>query len=354
MFNLPFLLGKRRKATFGLDIGSSSIKVAQIGQSGNTFRLTALAIAPLAPDAIADGGIKEPAAVTEAIQEAVSKAGVGGRDAAIALSGRELIVKKLQFPDVPVHELGDAVQLEAEHHIPFALDEVFLDYHVTAKHDGLMDLILVAVKKSKVTEYLSVVEAAGLNPVIVDVDGFALSNQFEVNHPDERGEVVALVDIGASTMKTNVVSSGTSIFARDIPFGGKNYTQAIAQHLRIPFDQAEAAKLGKDVGIPWDSLVPALEAVSREFSLEIQRTLDYFASTAESERIGKIVLAGGCATLPGLPDYLSSVWGIPVELARPFERIEVGSAHADTVAAVGPHLAVAVGLGLRQAGDKNS
>lgn len=345
---------RKRKATFGLDVGSSAIKVAQLSQNGNGFRLAALAAVPVGPDAIVEGGIKDPGAVTDAIQEAVSASGVDTKDTAIALSGRELIVKKLQFPDVPANELGGAVQLEAEHHIPFALDEVFLDYHITGKRDGQMDLILVAVKKTKVTEYLSVVEAAGLNPVVVDLDGFALGNQFELNHPEERSEVVALVDIGASTMKTNVVSGGASIFARDIPFGGKNYTQAIAQHLRIPFDQAEAAKLGKDVGIPWDSLVPALEAISREFSLEIQRTLDYFASTAESERIGKIVLAGGCATLPGLADYLSSVWGIPVELANPFARVEVSNAHVDTVATLGPHLAVAVGLGLRHAGDKNS
>jgi type IV pilus assembly protein PilM len=352
MLKLPSF--RKRKATFGLDVGSSAVKVAQLSQNGNGFRLAALAAVPVPPEAIVDGGIKDPGAVTDAIQEAVSTAGVDTKDTAIALSGRELIVKKLQFPDVPANELGGAVQLEAEHHIPFALDEVYLDYHITGKRDGQMDLILVAVKKTKVTEYMSVVEAAGLNPVVVDLDGFALGNQFELNHPEERGEVVALVDIGASTMKTNVVSGGASIFARDIPFGGKNYTQAIAQHLRIPFDQAEAAKLGKDVGIPWDSLVPALEAISREFSLEIQRTLDYFASTAESERIGKIVLAGGCATLPGLADYLSSVWGIPVELANPFARVEVSNAHADSVATLGPHLAVAVGLGLRHAGDKNS
>jgi type IV pilus assembly protein PilM len=352
MLNMPFL--RKRRDTFGLDVGSSAVKALQLSQNGGGLKVAALGIAPLPPDVIVEGTIREPAMVTEAIQEAVGRAGVSTKDAAIALSGRELIIKKIQIPTVPAKELHDAMQLEAEHHIPFAIDEVYLDYHVVGKPEETMDLILVAVKKSKVTEYVSVVEAAGLNPVVVDVDGFALGNQFELNQPEERSETVALVDIGASAMKTNVVRDGASIFARDIPFGGKNYTQAIAQQLRISLDQAEAAKLGKDVGIPWDSLVPALEAISREFSLEIQRTLDYFASTAESERIGKIVLAGGCATLPGLADYLSSVWGIPVELANPFARIEVSNAHADTVATIGPHLAVAVGLGLRHAGDKNS
>ncbi len=352
MFNIPFF--RRTPETFGLDIGSSAIKVVQLRPTAGGHAVTALGVTSLPLDVIADGTIKDPPTVAEAIKEAVGRAGVRSKEAAIGVSGRELIIKKVLIPEVPAKELRDAVQLEAEHHIPFAIDEVFLDYHVMSRRQGQMDLILVAVKKSKVVEYVGVVEEAGLNPVVVDVDGFALGNQYELNRPEDPGEAVALIDIGASVMKTNVVRAGASIFARDIPFGGNNYSQAIAQQLKIPFEQAEAAKLGHDVGVSWESLVPALEAVSRELSLEVQRTFDYFASTADSERIGKIVLAGGCALLPGLTDYLSSTWGIPVELARPFERIEVPPPYADEVAAAGPTLAVAVGLALRRPGDKRA
>jgi type IV pilus assembly protein PilM len=343
-----------RKASeiFGLDIGSSAVKALKLKETGGTYRIDALGIAPLPPDAIADGSIKDARTVVDAIRSAVAKAGVSGKETAIAICGRELIIKKIQIPEVPPREVHDVVQLEAEHHIPFAIDEVFLDYHGVAQHNSLLDLILVAVKKSKVLEYAAVVEQAGLRPSIVDVDSFALGNQFELNYPDDRHEAVALIDIGASFMKTNVVRGGSTIFARDIPFGGNNYTQAIAQQLKIPFEQAEAAKLGRDVGVRWETVVPALEAVSRELSLEVQRTFDYFASTAESERIGKIVLAGGCSLLPGLNDYLSSNWGIPVELARPFERIEVDAQYTEGVNAAGPALAVAVGLALRRPGDK--
>jgi type IV pilus assembly protein PilM len=351
VIDLPFF--RRTPETFGLDIGSSAVKVVQL-RPGDGHALAALAIVSLPVDVIADGVIKDPPTVAEAIKEAVGKAGVRSREAAIGVSGRELIIKKVQIPEVPAKEIRDAVQLEAEHHIPFAIDEVFLDYHLVARHDTQMDLILVAVKKSKVNEYVAVVEEAGLEPVVVDVDGFALGNQHEVSHAADSADAVALIDIGASVMKTNVVRNGTSIFARDIPFGGNNYSHAIAQHLKIPFEQAEAAKLGHDVGVSWESLVPALETVSRELSMEVQRTFDYFASTADSERIGKIVLAGGCAQLPGLTDYLSSTWAIPVELARPFDHIEVGPAHAEEVAAAGPALAVAVGLALRHPGDKSA
>ena len=345
-------LFRKTSDIFGLDIGSSSVKALQLRDAGGTPRLTALGMASLPPDAITDGSIKDAPTVIEAIRSAVSKSGIKARETAIAISGRELIIKKVQIPEVPAREVHDVVQLEAEHHIPFAIDEVFLDYHTVGQHGGVMDLILVAVKKSKVLEYASVVSEAGFEPSIVDVDGFALGNQFELNFPDERTEAVALIDIGASTMKTNVVRGGATIFARDIPFGGNNYTQAIAQQLKIPFEQAEAAKLGRDVGVRWEAVVPALEAVSRELSLEVQRTFDYFASTAESERIGRIVLAGGCSLLPGLNDYLASNWGIPVELSRPFARIGVDPAYGEEVNAAGPALAVAVGLGLRRPGDK--
>ncbi len=342
---------RKRPEMFGLDVGSSAVKVVQIADAGDGYRLTAIGTADLPAGAIVDGAIRDAPAVVDAIREAVRKAGVKTTEVAVSVAGRELIIKKVQIPEVPLKEVADVVLLEAEHHVPFAIEEVLLDHHVVAQHDGVMDLILVAVKKSKVMEYIAVVEEAGLSPVIVDVDGFALGNQFEFNYPQHKSEAVALIDIGASILKTNVVRGGTTIFARDIPFGGNNYTQAIAERLQIPAEKAEAAKLGKDVGVAWESLVPALESVSRELSLEVQRSFDHFASTAESERLGKIVLSGGCARLPGLREYLSSNWGIPVEMASPFERIEFDRVHADEVAAAGPALAVAVGLGLRRTGD---
>src|SRR5207247_7648944 len=166
-------------------------------------------------------------------------------------------------------------------------------------------------------------------------------------------EAGARIGIGAAVWNTTVVHGGASLFARDVPFGGNNYTDAIAARLGAPFEKAEAAKQGQEVGVGWDDLVPALEAVSRDLSLEVQRTFDYFASTAESERIGRIVLSGGCARLAGIDEFLSSSWGVPVEIARPLERVgqEAGQFSAEELEQAGPLLAVGVGLGLRRAGD---
>ena len=110
-------------------------------------------------------------------------------------------------------ELGDAIQLEAEHHIPFAIDDVFLDYQVVSQSANAMSVVLVATKKVKVLEYVAAVEAAGLDAVIVDLDAFAMQNQFELGTPEEGADAVALIDIGASVMKTNVIHGGACIFA---------------------------------------------------------------------------------------------------------------------------------------------
>jgi type IV pilus assembly protein PilM len=350
-----FGLGKK-VATFGLDIGSSSIKVVELVSHRGAYALRAYGMVPLARDVISEGTIRKPAAVTDAVRECVRKAGITSTAAVLSVSGRDSIVKRVPLPKVTPKELAEAILLEAEHHIPFAIDDVFLDYQVVGETENSMSVVLVATKKLKVLEYVAAVEDAGLDAAVVDLDAFAMQNQFELGHPGDGNEAVALIDIGASVMKTNVVHGGASIFARDVPFGGNNYTDAIANRLNIGVDKAEAAKQGREVGVNWDDVVPALETVSRELSLEVQRTFDYFASTAESERIGKIVLSGGCAQLAGIEDFLASSWGVPVELAHPFLAIECDPAQFPDaeLREIGPLFAVAVGLGLRSPGDKSA
>jgi type IV pilus assembly protein PilM len=324
-------LFSRKKTGFGLDVGSSAVKLVQLQEGSKGFALEAFAMVELPPDVIGEGMIKDPPVVVDAIKEVAARAKVKTKDAVLSVSGRELIMKKIQLPKVTAKELGDAIMLEAEHHINLPIDEVYLDHQVvgqSAGQGGTMDVMLVAVKKSKINEYVAVVEEAGLTPVMVDVDAFALQNQYEMNSPETTAEAVALIDI---------------------------YTRAIAQRLNIPFERAEAAKKGEEVsGVRWDDLVPSLEAVSRELSLEIQRTFDYFASTAESERISRIVLSGGCAKLSGIDEFLSSSWGIPVEVVKPFQNVQFDPNRfpADDLYAAGPLLAVAVGLGMRNEGDK--
>ena len=343
-------LRRKEPDVIGLDVGSTSVKLVQLGQTESGYALRALATAALPPGVISEGVINDASAVVEAIKTAVVAAGVTTTETAIGICGRELIIKKLQIPEVPPKELPAAVQLEAEHQIPFAIDDVFLDYHVTGRQNKLVDLALVAAKKSKVFEYVTVAVEAGLDPVVVDVDGFALSNQFELNAPEDT-ELVAIVDIGATLMKVSIVRGGQTLFVRDVAFGGNRYTDAISARLQIPALAAEAVKLGREPAADPDSVDRVRETVSRDLALELQRTFDYFASTAVADRISKMVLAGGSASLAGLADYLSANFGVPVDLAAPFAGIEVRPEFASRVAAAGASLAVAVGLSLRRPGD---
>jgi type IV pilus assembly protein PilM len=350
------LFGLGRKApTFGLDIGTSSVKVVELAAGKDGYALRSYAMVTLPRETISEGSFRQPAVVTDAIRECVAKAGITSTTAVISVSGRDSIVKRVSLPKATRKEIEDAILLEAEHHIPFAIDEVFLDYQVVGETANVMSVVLVATKKLKVLEYVAAVEDAGLDAVVVDLDAFAMQNQYELGHRGDGDEATALIDIGAAVMKTNVIHGDGSIFARDVPFGGNNYTAAIAQSLAIPFEKAEAAKVGHEAGVEWDDLVPAIESVSRELSLEIQRTFDYFASTPESERIAKIVLSGGSAKLAGLDEFLASSWGVPVELARPFTAIDCGPAGISEteLEEIGPFFAVAVGLGLRAPGDKS-
>jgi type IV pilus assembly protein PilM len=350
-----FGLGKK-PATFGLDIGSSSVKAVQLDRRNGDYVLRACATVSLPPDTISEGAIRNLGTVADAIKECVGKAGITGRSAVISVSGRDSIVKRVPLPKVTPKELADAILLEAEHHIPFAIDDVFLDYQVVGETANSLSVVLVATKRMKVLEYVAAVEEAGLEAAVVDLDAFAIQNQFELASAADGTEALAFIDIGASVMKTNVVRAGATVFARDVPFGGNNYTAAIAQRLNVAADKAEAAKLGHEVGVNWDDLVPALESVSRDLALEVQRTFDYFASTAESERIGKIVLSGGCAKLVGIEEFLASSWGVPVELADPFSGIQYDPTQFPEAELheVAPLYAVAVGLGLRTPGDKSS
>ena len=348
---------RRKVSAFGLDIGASAVKAVELGPArGGGLALKAYAAVPLPRHALVEGIIKDVGVVADAIRQCVQDAGIGTRAAVISISGREAITKRVLLPKVSTRERADAIMLEAEHHIPYALDEVFVDYQVVRESVNTMDVLLVAVKRLRVREYVATVEAAGLEAAIVDLDAFAMQNQFELGATAAGDDAVALLDIGASVMKTNVVRSGVPIFVRDVSVGGHHCTAAIAQRLHLPFEQAEAAKRGADVGVRREDLAPALESVSRELSFEIQRTFDYFASTADSEPIGRIVLSGGCARLAGLRELLSASWGIPVEQARPFQAIQVEAAGqlGEGVEPLGPILAVAVGLALRAPGGRTA
>jgi type IV pilus assembly protein PilM len=342
---------RRAPRAFGLDIGSTAVKVVELRDLDSSPTVARCASTAIAAGIVAEGAIRDAEAVAAAIRTAVATAGITSTDAAVGICGRELIIKKLQIPEIPARELRGAVRIEAEHEIPFAIDEVFLDYQITAEQNRLIDLTLVAAKKSKVLEFHAVVAAAGFTPVVVDVDGFALGNGHALT-AGATAERVALVDVGASMTKVAVVGGAVTHLVRDVPFGGNRYTQAIAARLGVSVDSAEAIKTGAARNPDPLTVAQVCAGVSRDLGREIQRALDYHAeSDVTAPQVMRVSLVGGGAALKGLDESLASIFGLPVALAEPFAGLIVDPACADAVASAGPSLALALGLSLRRRGD---
>jgi type IV pilus assembly protein PilM len=220
---------------------------------------------------------------------------------------------------------------------------------------GNMDVLLVAVKKDKISEYTSALTQAGRTPAVVDVDVFALQNCYEMNYGIDPGRVVALLNIGASIMNVNVVKGGVSVFNRDIAAGGNQYTDAIQKDLNLSFDQAEALKKGEHVeGASPESLHPILQAVSENVAMEIQKTFDFFRATSQEDRIDQIFLSGGTAKIHGLRDLLADRFSTSVELLNPFLNVRYSEKdfNPDYLEDIGPSAVIAVGLAARRVGDR--
>jgi type IV pilus assembly protein PilM len=353
------LFGKK-KGIVGVDIGSSAVKAVEIkvsGKGGDEYQLVNIGMESLPSEAIVDGAIMDAGAVIDSIQRLFQDNKIKTADCATGVSGNAVIVKKISLPQMSAEELSESIHWEAEQYIPFDIQDVSLDYEVIegGGSGGNMDVLLVAVKKDKISEYTSALTQAGRNPTIMDVDVFALQNCFEMNYGIDPGRVVALLNIGASIMNVNVVKGGTSVFQRDIAAGGNQYTDAIQKDLNLSFEQAEALKKGEEVdGASPESLHPILQAVSENLAMEIQKTFDFFRATSQEDRIDQIFLSGGTAKIHGLRDLLGDRFSTSVELLNPFLNVRYSEKdfNPDYLEDIGPSAAIAVGLSVRRVNDR--
>ena len=344
---------KKRPEVVGLDIGTSAVKVVELRPKGSAYELGGFGIAQVPAGAIQGGEVKQPDAVQQAIRQALVQGGVQATEAVIGVSGGSVIAKRVNLPKMSESELGESIRWEAEQHIPFDIDDVNIDFQILRQDGPQLEVMLVAVKKGKVQSYADVVEACGLNVVVVDVDVFALETQYQHNEPGQGNEVVALVNIGHETTNTNILQGGMNVYARDIFVGGRQYASTIAQRFDLAPAEAEAIVRGEQGSVSWVEVEPVLDLVSQEIGQEIQRTLDYFGTTAEHERIQRIHLSGGCALIPGLQEFLAGQWGIEVIRANPFKRVDVGTGtDASMVEKLAPLASVATGLAMRYPDDR--
>jgi type IV pilus assembly protein PilM len=352
------MLFSRPKGVVGLDIGSSAVKLVELRErKGGEYHLQRVGVEPLSSEAIVDGSIMDSSLVVEAIQRLVEESGAKGPNFATSVSGHSVIIKKIQVPAMPPDELAESIQWEAEQYIPFDINDVRLDYLVLSdagQGRDSMEVLLVAVKRDKVNDYVSVISQAGKTPAIVDLDAFAVQNAFEINYDLDPARVTALVNMGAGVTTINILSGGTTVFWRDISFGGNQFSEALQREFNLSFDQAEQVKRGQRLEqcSPAEAQ-PVLDAVSSEMAAEIQKTFDFFAATAEHDRVDEMVLSGGCALTPNLQLVLQDRLGISTALMDPLERIQFKESDFDGewLRSVAPMLAVAVGLAARKVGD---
>jgi type IV pilus assembly protein PilM len=358
-FDIPLdFFSTATPAMFGVDISTSAIKMVELTQIAkrNEFQIERYVIEPLPQDAVVDGNINNLDAVSDALQRACERFGSRLKTVSLALPAATVITKRIMLPSGLLEdELEYQVESEASQYIPFALDEVNLDFHVIGPSlsvSGEIEVLLAASRKANVEDRVAAAQFAGLKAVVVDVEPYAEEAAFDLIRgqlPElTADQCVALIDIGANVMNLNILRDGQSVYTRDQPIGGAVLTQQIQHFYGLTWAEAEAAKLngGLPEGYQREVLQPFLENVAGEVTRALQF---FFSSTQQFTEVSYVVLAGGCAVLAGLDEAVAERTQVNTLVANPFaqmklaSRVKLGQLQLDA-----PALMIACGLALRR------
>jgi type IV pilus assembly protein PilM len=350
------IFGKKNQLV-GLDIGSSSVKVADIVEAKKGWILKKFGAIELSPGVIEDGAIKDPQVLSETIQELFRLYNIRQSNVAISIGGYSVIVKNITVQSMPEDQLYESLNFEAEQYIPFDINDVNLDFHVLGESEhnaNQMNVMLVAAKKEMIEDYLSLMDMAGLNLCVIDLDAFALQNIYSLNYPQST-ENIALIDIGASKTSLNILREGTSQFLRDVSLGCNQINQKIASLAGCSLAEAEALKFSANPEkISTDDIREIVSSVVADWCNEIRRALDFFYSTNPEDQIKKIMLSGGGANIKEFRDLLAAQASAEVELINPFECFDIRGDQLDPgyLQQIAPQAAICMGLAIRKVDDK--
>jgi len=347
----------KKDTLVGLDIGSRSLKAAEISESKRGRELKRFGITEIPHGAIEDGTINDPEVVAESIRQLFKAYNIKERNVAISIGGYSVIVKKIAVQTMDEEQLQETIHFEAEQYIPFDISDVNLDFQILGQNEtnpNQMDVFLVAAKKEMVNDYVNLVNLAGLNPCIVDVEAFALQNTFEANY-DNAGDNVALIDIGASKTSLNILKGNNSVFMRDVSLGCMQINQKIISLIDCSYDEAEQLKYSEGTDrLSADDLKGIISSVVSDWCTEIRRALDFFYSTYPDDQIRRIILSGGGANIAEFRQLLSVEASAQVETINPFRNIFVDNDRFDPdfIKQIGPQAAITAGLAIRKVNDK--
>ncbi len=353
---VDLLLGRKHPPMFGLDISSSSAKLVELGQlpSGD-YVLERLGSEPFEKGWIVDGQIEKFDEVAEAVRKLVQKSGTKTRQVVMAMPQSAVITKRIMLPSgLREEELELQVESEANQYIPFSLDEVSLDFCVIGPSQtsaGDVEVLIAASRKDRVQDRQGLAEAAGLKPMVLDIESHAsrlAMGRIIATLPNAgKDALVALFEIGADTTSLKVLKGEEMLYDRDQAFGGSQLTQLISRQYGFSFEEAEQKKLAGDLPDDYESqiLTPFVDSLSQE----IGRALQYFFTSTPHHRVHYVMLAGGTATLPGLRDRLTELTGFPSMVVNPFDSMKFGPAVKEArVRKEAPAYLTACGLAMRR------
>ena len=349
------LFKAKAPSLIGIDISSTSIKLVELAEAGKgAYRLERYAIEPLPKDCVTDGNIANLDQVSDALKRGWKRLGSRNRNVALALPSAMVITKKIIVPSgQKEEELELTVEAEANQYIPFALDEVNLDFQIIGpapNNPDEVEVLIAASRKEKVEDRVAIAEAAGLKPRVMDVESYATQEAFGLISPalpaNGRDQNIAFVDVGAHVTHFYVLRNNQFLFSRDQAFGGNQLTLDIQRAFNLSPEEAESAK--RNQGLPENYDADVLQPFMETLALEITRALQFFFTSTSYNQVDQIVLAGGCALLPGLDELVAKRAGVATIVANPF----AGMAMSDRVrprqlAQDAPQLLIATGLAMR-------
>jgi type IV pilus assembly protein PilM len=341
----------------GLDIGSGSIKAAEIVETKHGVTLKNFGIIDIAHGAIEEGTINNPETVAESLQQLFKSSGFNENNVAVSIGGYSVIVKKIVVQTMAEEKLQETIHFEAEQYIPFDISDVNLDFQILGESESnpnQMNVFLVAAKKEMLDDYINLMNLAGLNPCIIDVESFALQNSFEASY-DAQNQDVALIDIGASKTSLNILKNAASVFMRDVSLGCGQINQKIMSLIECSFEEAEQLKYGNTPDkLSPDDLKGIVSSVVADWCTEIRRALDFFYSTYPDDQIKRIILSGGGANIAEFRKLLATEASTEVEIINPFQNFHIENKKLDDafIKQVAPQAAICMGLAMRKVGDK--
>ena len=353
---LDLLLGRKHPPMIGLDISSSSAKLVELGQAANgEFVLERLASEPFEKGWITDGQIEKFDEVAAAVRKLLTKSETKTRQVAMAMPQSAVITKRIMLPaGLSEDELEIQVESEANQYIPFSLDEVSLDFCVigpSPASSGDVEVLIAASRKERVQDRQGLAEAAGLKPMVLDIEShaslLAMGRLVDSLPQQGRDALVALFEIGADTTSLKVLREGEMLYDRDQAFGGSQLTTLISRQYGFSFEEAEQKKLAGDLPEDYEAsiLVPFVDSLSQE----IGRALQYFFTSTPHHKVHYVMLAGGTAGLPGLKDRVTELTGFASMVVNPFEGMKIGSGVREAkVRKDAPSYLTACGLAMRR------